>query len=229
MKLGIGLPLVDETVHTDFLISWSLIDKGDYTLLLPLFPSAIADIRNQLVEQAIKERCTHLIMVDTDQTFPQDTVQRLLSHNKMMVAGIVHRRYPPFEPIAMTGELDKYEHLSDNLCYSGKLIEVDAIGTGCVCYDMRVFTEEVDPPWFEAWRSEGGKWVGEDVGLCHRLRQKGVKIYADTAVQCGHITQMIVTRELYTLFRATKPGFKWSDELEMAVKTPKEVEACQSE
>jgi len=82
-------------------------------------------IRNNLVVQAINDRCTHLIMMDTDQVYPVDTVTKLMSHDKNAVGTSVHRRYPPFDNIMYRGKLGKYHHVPDDECFSGELVEVD--------------------------------------------------------------------------------------------------------
>jgi hypothetical protein len=51
------------------------------------------------LKQALVKRCTHLLMMDTDQTYPQDTITKLLSHDVTVCGAVIHRRYPPFEPI----------------------------------------------------------------------------------------------------------------------------------
>jgi len=67
--LGIGFPLIDRSVSVDFMVSFITLDKPDYTLLIPKFPVGefprdIAAVRNNLVEQALIEGCSHLLMMD---------------------------------------------------------------------------------------------------------------------------------------------------------------------
>ena len=66
-----------------------------------------------------------------------------------------------------------------------KLIEVDAVGTGVMLIKNKVF-KELDKPYFfyEADRSE-------DIMFCQACRQKGIRIYVDTTLKCGHIGEEI--------------------------------------
>ena len=210
-KLGIGFPIIDKSVHVDFMVSFLALDKPDYTLLIPKFqigefPKDIAAVRNNLVEQAQADGCTHLLMLDTDQVYrTQDMIPRMLMHKMPVVGAPVHRRYPPFDAILLRGEIGKYKYISDYEVYSGDLIDIDATGTGCILLDMSVF-DDMQDPYFEI-TMQNGKVVGEDIGLCHKLRSKGIPIRADTSIEIGHMTVFEVNRKTYELFSMMK-GFK---------------------
>jgi GT2 family glycosyltransferase len=205
-KLGIGLPIAGRRQVNDFWISFILTEKPDYILLIPRmeiyeFPSDIASIRNDLAKQALEHGCSHLIMMDTDQVYPQDTIPRMLAHDKDIVGATVHRRYPPFAPILYRGEQGNYRYVPDDEMYSGELIEVDATGTGCILYKTKVFLD-VDYPWFVIGKDpKTGKTIGEDIGLCIRLREKGYRIYVDTSLDVDHLSTFRVNRATYELFK----------------------------
>lgn len=214
MKLGIGLPIIGHMGFNSFWITFTTIQKPDFTLFVPTlpgneFPDNIAASRNGIVLQALENECTHLIMMDTDQGYPVDTITKLLSHEKDVVGVNIHRRYPPFEPIMMRGQEDEYYHVPDKECYSGDLIEVDATGCGCVCYNMDVFYE-IEYPWYE-WnaRSKNGKPVGEDVLFCQKLKETGFSIYVDTSIEVDHFSMFAVNKAAYFMHKKVK-GFEWA-------------------
>lgn len=214
-KLGIAWPLIDKHVYSDFVVSFIALEKPDYTLLLPKFPTGefvkdIAATRNNLVEQALYEGCTHLIFMDTDQVYrdPQ-TIMKMLGHTSTyrVVGAPVHRRYPPFDCIMMRGEIGKYRYVPDDEIYSGKTIDVDATGTGCILIECSLF-DELETPWFVIGIDpETGRVIGEDIGFCHRVRQQGIPIVIDTSIEIGHITAFEVNRGTYELFRKIN-GFR---------------------
>jgi len=206
-KLGIGFPLTDIKVYSSFMISWTLMHKPEYTLLMPASPGTLEVIRNNLVVQSLREYCTHLLMMDTDQTYPVDVVTKLLSHEKDVVAVNVHRRYPPFDSILYRGELGNYHHVPDDECFSGKLIEIDATGCGCILYNTDVFLD-IPHPWFEVYRMSDGRVVGEDIDFCSKIKDAGYNIYADTSIKVGHISTMEITRSFYELYKKVK-GLEW--------------------
>lgn len=212
-KLGIGFPVTDDKVFTSFFVSWTVMDKPDFTILVPRFVGPIDAIRNNLVAQALREQCTHLIMMDTDQNYPSDTIPKLLSHNRDVVCGLVHRRYPPFDVIMLRGELGNYHHVPDDECFSGGLVEVDATGCACAMFNTEVFLD-ISYPWFEQYRMGDGRAVGEDIDFCSKLRKSGHRIFVDTSIIIGHISCLEITREFYLLYKKIK-GFEWG--------TPKEL------
>jgi hypothetical protein len=211
MKIAIGIPITNRLVDKDFFLSFAAMTKpAHYTLLAPSheiysYAQDIADIRNDLVKQAAVAGADALIMMDSDQVYPEDTVakitKRLLLYD--VVGAVVHRRYPPFNPLLLRGTLGRYEKVSDAECYSGDLIEIDATGCGCIGYNMHVF-EAVKYPWFELLPGENGKPVGEDIRLCHKIRQAGFSIAADTSIQVDHLTTFRVDRATHELFKLIK-------------------------
>lgn len=203
VKLGIALPLTNQTTYTRFTLTFYRMWKPpQHTLLFPTMPISeyaenIATIRNHLVRQAMEADCTHLLMMDTDQTYPIDLIVRLFSHKKKVVHAKVHRGYEPFDPILMRGNKDDgYTLIDDKEWADGGLVEVDAIGSGCVLYDMDVFLD-VEFPWFENLPAKNDTRTGEDIGLCHKIRAAGYKIYVDCDVDVGHLKLLEVNANTY--------------------------------
>jgi hypothetical protein len=103
----------------------------------------------------------------------------------------------PFDPIFMRGDIGKYVSVPDEEMYSGKLIDVDATGTGCLLFDMSVF-DQVEMPWFKL-DIQDGKPVGEDIYFCSKARKAGVRISIDTSIEVGHLTTIEVNRWLHQI------------------------------
>lgn len=204
-KFAIGLPLAGRLCDHQFWISLLVTEKPENSLILVPrieiyeFQESIAAIRNDIVWQALSNGASKLIMMDTDQVYPSDVIMRLLSHDVPVVGAPVHRRYPPFDAIMYQGELHKYKLLPEEKIYSGELVEVDATGAGCICFDTSVFID-LEYPWFKIQHGENDEMVGEDIRLCSRLRKKGIKIYMDTSIAIDHLATFRVnkaTREMY--------------------------------
>jgi len=208
-KLGIGLPHTDKTVGSYFFDSWVVMEKPGFTYMRPPYTGYIGmDLaRNSLVKDALESGCSHLLMMDTDQVYPRDTITKLLSHNKKVIGPLIHRRYPPFDPVLYKGKLGEYAHVDDEASYSGRLIEVDATGCGCILYDMDVFLK-IQPPWFETYQLESGKLVGEDINFCAKLRDAGFKIFVDTSIEIEHVATMGVNRSTHEIYKKSH-RFQW--------------------
>ena len=83
------------------------------------------------------------------------------------------------------------------------LVEVDATGTGCIMFETDIF--RVMPfPWFRFRTGPYGSTIGEDFGFCHDLREKGYKIYVDTSVPSGHLSQMEINEATWKLYGRMK-------------------------
>ena len=207
-NIGIGLPLIDTRICSQFFLSFLEMEKpATYHLFVPVFPHGefiqdIAKARNNIVEQAYRHSCSDLIFMDTDQVYPKDTITKLLSHPKDIVGAVVHRRYPPFEPILMRGGIGQYFHIPDTECYSGDLVEVDATGCGCLKINMDVFQNFQREP-FKISES-AGKVVGEDIYFCAEALKHGYKIFVDTSIQVGHLSNYLINRSTYELFKHIK-------------------------
>lgn len=201
--LAIGFPLVDPQIPVQFFTSYACMDKPEqYSLLVPQFPHGpwtgnLAEARNSLVVQALHEGASHLLMLDTDQVYPHNTLTKLLSHEVDVAGVLVHKRWAPFNPVMLRGTLGKYTVVDESEMYSGDLVEVDATGTGCLLFDMRVF-DKVKYPWFK-FDVVGGRPVGEDIYFCSKARHSGVRIFVDTSIEVGHLTVMEVNKTLHVI------------------------------
>ncbi len=200
-RLGIGIPHTEKTMWPYFFDSFVTMDKPEFIYMRPPFTGYVGvDVaRNSLVAQALENGCSHLLMMDTDQMYPQDTITKLISHNRDMVGAKIHRRYPPFDPIMLRGEHGALLRIPDEECFSGELVEVDATGCGCVLYDMEVFIK-IRPPWFEIYQLEDGKDVGEDIGFCAKLRDAGFRVFVDTSIEINHMATIGVNRSFYEIY-----------------------------
>jgi len=202
-KLCIGIPLTFPFVPSGFFYSFAHMEKPkEYTLIHADNGSGSIDaLRNDLVDMALQVGASHLIMMDTDQIYPVETIPKLLSHKLPVVGCVVNRRYPPFDPILLRGKMGAYESIDE--WEEGALVEVDATGTGCIMFNMEVF-RKMPRPWFKFRKLETGEGIGEDIGFCHDLKESGYRIFVDTSIQCGHLTTLNVTMSTYQLYKSVK-------------------------
>jgi hypothetical protein len=202
-KLGIGIPLSFPMVPSAFFDSFITMEKPDFTYLRTSF-GPIDQIRNDLVRQAQETHCSHIIMMDTDQVYHLKTITRLLSHRLPVVGCLIYRRYPPFDPLMLKGEINRYENILE--WDPDSLVEVDATGAGCILFEMEVF-RKIPEPWFR-FRSnpnpEKNGIIGEDIGFCSDLRAAGYRIFVDTSIPAGHLSQMIINEGTWKLYNKVK-------------------------
>lgn len=199
-KIALAIPLTWTHIPVAFFDSFSIMEKSD-CLYMRQSNGALADLRNDLVKTSLNNGCSHIIMMDTDQIYPADTIPKLLSHKKPIVGCLIHRRYPPFDPLIMTGELNDWKRITE--WEDGELLKVDATGTGCLLLESWIF-DKIPFPWFEFKKNPDTKLggiIGEDIWFCHQVKQTGIPIYVDTSVKCGHLAYLNVTEKTYRTYQ----------------------------
>lgn len=152
--------------------------------------SILANMREWMVQAAIKQKATHILFLDSDQTFPRDLVHRLMKHGKQVVAcNVATKMLPPSSTARLKGGLHGVplftkEHDTD-------LVPVWRVGTGVMLINLNIFKREgMEAPWFnQRWNPELNGYVGEDWAFCEKLEASGVKIYVDQDVsrEIGHV------------------------------------------
>lgn len=218
-KLAIAVPLTDDKVYTQFLFSFvklvteyqsSLIENGkpiSFDILFPNFPCQIDAARNNLVQQALNLGCTHILMLDSDQVYVTDNlIERMLAHDKPVVGARVHRRYPPFDPLLLDGEIGSLyqildEKIRDKDGNFKEELKVDYTGTGCILYSMKIFNDMIPDKFFEFKTGDKGQPIGEDIAFCDKLKKRGIKIVVDCSIDIKHLTLLAVDWSTHLLFQ----------------------------
>ncbi len=156
--------------------------------------SGISLMREGFFQDAIERKDTHVLMLDSDQTFPPDTAHRLLQHDKLVVAANVATKTLPSGPTARY----KSDKPWGEPCYSnGKhdLEKVWRVGGAVMLVDTRALPTLGEGLFEWIWQPEIKQYRGEDWSFCKRCEEKGVDIYVDHDLsnQVGHIGQYIYT------------------------------------
>lgn len=196
MKIMVGVPT---HVHCPALFASSLANLFAFTI--SRFPEGtelgsvfrigtyVHSARNEILKEALRKDVDYLLWLDSDMTFPPDTLLRLLSHR---IPGLVGANYStknfPGRFVAIkkvtTEEQEGYNCATTE--ESEGLEEVEALGFGVCLLDMSVVKKMgLDPedrdfhPFFFEWINGKGLQVGEDVLFCNSLREHGGRIFVD--------------------------------------------------
>lgn len=163
--------------------------------------SILANSRQSLVQSAIDNGATHILFIDSDQTFPPDLLHRLMKHKKQIVACNIATKVLPSTGTARL----KSGTLGVPLCTTPEttdLVRVWRVGTGIMLINTNVFKREgMEKPWFsQYWSEELDAYVGEDWAFCEKLEQSGVSLYVDQEVsrEIGHIGKLNYSHDLVT-------------------------------
>lgn len=159
-------------------------------------------------------KADYALFVDTDQTFPLDTLTVLMSDliekDLDCVSGMYFLKKPKFDPI-----FGRYvEPTNTNFRYATyypsqangckpRLFKVDVVGMGCFMFNMRIF-EKVKFPFFRYGQNPNTKYqdASEDMFFCKKLKEAGVDIWIDPNIRCGHIGETVITEDDYIAYRS---------------------------
>lgn len=147
--------------------------------------------RDRICIKAIRGNYDYMLQIDSDQTFPEDALCKMLDRKPDIMTGIYVGGEETHRPVLFT-ELYKDSHEANahaskkglNDLMKKEVFEVAGCGAGFLLVRehiirlMRIHLHE----WFKPY--EG---LGEDVSFCQRARELGFKIYADNTFRVGHI------------------------------------------
>jgi len=159
-----------------------------------------------------------LLMIDSDERLSLPTFKKLVdaAHDKdcPIVSGLVFAAFfdgdDSLRPVPTIYRMDVEKGLEAIDAYPiDKLIEVDAVGTGCLLIHRSVLlemqkqaTENQGKDW--AWFVEGainGTYFGEDLLFSKRLKSMGFKIHAHTGAILPHQKQFWLDERHHTSMR----------------------------
>jgi len=188
MKILLAIPSA-RYIETECVTSLFEMEKtGDIELVIP--KSYSVDVgRNIIAKYAQENGFDYIMWVDSDMILPKNTLVRLLSHDKDIVAGVYSYKVLGNKEVVAKRFQDETREEYDNLTIkeikeSSGLIEVDGFGFGCVLTKTSMF-DKIPYPWF-IYTQE----MGEDIFFCRKAQNEEYKLWLDTDVICGHIGQI---------------------------------------
>jgi len=158
-------------------------DKYEFDFTFAIEGYTIAENRIYCAIKAMKANCTHLLFIDDDMTFPPETLEQLLSHEKEIVGVVASPRMITENTTVL--KLDGDVLMKHEI--PKELFEVTHVGTGVMLIDMEVF-KKIGEPYFKFTTHLNGMTLdGEDAYFCQRAREKDIKIYCDPTLSIGHL------------------------------------------
>lgn len=146
--------------------------------------------RNEIVQNFLKTDYDYLMMIDGD-IIPPPEILDLADLQKDIIGGLCFAyRQDYIMPLILKEkpkEPDSYNVLQVG-GYEG-LIEVDAIGTGCILIKREVLErKEMKRPFWNYYDENGLRYAGLDLTFCKRVRELGYKIWCHLNYPCSHWT-----------------------------------------
>jgi len=156
----------------------------------------IAENRSYCLNRALREKCTHLLFIDDDMTFPPDTIEKLLSVEKPIVGvNSYSRKLPLTTTIGRLHPNGSYISPEDATPMPESPFECYSIGFGIALIDLEVI-KRMKPPYFSFKAHPSGfTEEGEDGYFCRKARELEIEVWADPRIEVGHIGEFIYKKE----------------------------------
>lgn len=208
MKILIAVPTYENITPDTYKSIYDLDDGGHELLFEYVRGYDCASARNRIVKKAKDLGVDYVFMVDNDVTLPEDALINLLDDAKDVCLGYYAHRGPdnvyhgntcvcrlyepsgkkyfnyPLESQYTGDELKKFAS-------EGKYkIQIHGGGMGCALIKMSVF-KKLRYPYYNWVLYPSGGVLGEDLYFCEECRKKGIPIYADSRVGCGHLLRHV--------------------------------------
>lgn len=193
--LGALLDMVAHSKGIDFHI---LVAEQGYT---------IGENRNYCVVQAQRNKSDYLLFVDDDMTFPVDTLDRLLAHDKDVIGVNSYSRCLPLSStVGLMDAKGEYMHPSKHTEWEMRipdgLFKAYFVGAGVMLINMNVFGK-IKKPYFTFTYDNNGQVIhGEDGNFCNNVKKAGMDVWCDSSIEIGHIGEYIYSKpkEEFTTF-----------------------------
>lgn len=198
-----------ETIYPDTFKAIYDLDKGDNEVSFDFIRGYdCATARNRIAQKALDMKVNYVLMVDNDVVLPKDALINLLSHKENVCLGYYAHRgadniYHGNTCICKLRDVNgkayfnyplESEYMAEELhtLASGgtSLIQIHGGGMGCALIKTDVL-RTLKYPWYDWVNYESKGVLSEDLYFCEACRKAGIKIYADTRVNCGHMLRHV--------------------------------------
>ncbi len=170
------------------LLHWVMhIQKQDRYNIMISTPAdkPISSNRNKIVQKFLADKeMDYLMMIDSD-IVPPINVMDLVDFQKDIISPICFiLNKNQIIPLVMKKRPDGMWSPLDITKLNG-LIEVDAVGTGCIILSRKV-VEAIQYPFKNDYDADGIKRFGLDFNFCQRAKKLGYKIFCHLDYSCQH-------------------------------------------
>jgi len=193
-KVLIGLSTGEHIRRAEFMPSFIGLQRPNNCFTMTVHGQSPAKSRNMIVEKAFEHECTHIFFLDDDMIPPEDTLIKLLAHNKEIVTGLYLLRSFPHRPALFDKAYDngkcKFTNMTDD---KEGLTKAVNCGLGCVLIETNVF-RHLTKPYVRLGEILEDEWC-DDVGFFNRCRKAGFEVWCDMNAPVGHMTNVTIWPE----------------------------------
>lgn len=203
--------------HTD----WTFVPKGRYINRNIIQGNILPLQRNGAVQRMEGE---WLMFIDDDMVWRPGDIGRLVAARDELDADIIgalcFRRSTPYQPTLFVRESPTSGAYNFLETWDDDIVEVDATGMAFVIIHRRVFEMiagssmpsyehrmSINPPDFFRWTGA----FGEDLQFCQDAKKAGAKIYVDTRIEIGHVSEIEIRHRNFMLELAQRDDATYTE------------------
>lgn len=183
MKISIGIPCNRQFKPKTVISLMQMVNysKLEYHFAISTKGYTVAENRNWIVAQALKNGCTHLLLTDDDMVYEKDTLERLLARKKDVI-GVNYNVRRPTDEFTLV-----IEYLDDVKPKENEPFKCKAIGGGMLLVDLSIL-KKVGRPYFSYdVNKDGAITMSNDWYFCRQIRKAGYDIWCDPTIPVKHI------------------------------------------
>lgn len=191
--------------HTD----WTFIPQGKFVDRNIIQGNLLTLQRNESVQRM---KGDWLLFIDDDMVWDSTAIARLVAARDEIDADIIgalcFQRSAPHNPTMFMREHPDHGGYQFLEKWDDDIVEVDATGMAFVIIHKRVFEmiagepmpplvarKRLNPPDFFRWQGA----LGEDLRFCQDAKAAGARIFVDTRIEIGHVSEVEIRRRHFLL------------------------------
>jgi len=167
--------------------------QGKYDIAIT-YPNEkpISNNRNQIVQDfLLKKEFDYLLMIDSD-IIPPNNILNLADFQKDVISAVCFMYQKNMVvPLLLRKNTEGSYGIANLGGYEG-LVEVDAVGTGCIMLSRKVLEDisKDEAPFADKFDKDGVRKFGLDIAFCQRAQARGYKVFAHLDYPAKHYVRM---------------------------------------
>lgn len=140
--------------------------------------SILPQLRQNLLDMALEQECTHMLFLDSDQKFPSELGVAWLRAQRPVIACNIATKGMPSYPTAkkLSGGVP-VPHYSD--LAGERFTQVGRVGTGIMMLRRDAMQALPRPAFLPGWHEEQQRYIGEDWTMAAHLEAAGIPVVVD--------------------------------------------------
>lgn len=193
-KLLVAFPIYRQ-IPAEFFANWLTMDRRHVAATVTIDGAYLPVGLSAMVREGLEsDSWDRMVIFEQDMIPPRDVFNRIVQYgDEHDVVGSLYfqHEWPHHVNVCMQVDYPNYSPLTAEavrLMHDNPgLYEVDGVSTGFTSISRRVFEQwdSATPMW-----SPQSPFVTHDMWFCHQAKKQGFRVWVDSGIGCGHLTQL---------------------------------------